>query len=593
MKQKFTTGMLLISAVLLGAFIWFVERSGETTQQKQQERITLFNVHPESIYRLEMERGDVRIECSKASGEWRLVKPADAPVNQAVVEQMIAGMSAVERGELILSETLDERGMSASDYGFDEPRARITYENNLGTFTWLIGRDAPIGDRLYVMSEESGDIISAPKTLLNLIPEDPAWIRDRTLFKSPAGSVRRMDLRRAAGFLQLSQAEDNGWRMQQPHEGPADRLSVNTLIDKILSARIGKFITDQQTDLTIYGLEDPAFELTLFSEDGGTQTLLIGKPLPEHPEARYAKWSDSSSVFAVASDWAAELELDSDSLRDRQLVNGEFDRLDRLTITSGETQTELIRTNGQWQVTRPARWDTDAEAVNRVLDALASSVILEFADNPDTNQTAQILNPAHIITYSAAGKEHTLRISEPRADGSLMIQRDEEASFGIIAAELFDRSFWDPLFYRSRSVLKVDPESIRAVTLSADDREFRIEKSAGRYAAADRAQRANTNALSELTGELTDLRAQRYVALSPESLSAYGLENPGARLSITLSGTNILGRVLLFGNDAEDGRYAMLQGQPIVFVLPEHSAKALTKELTQPLEKETAETKQP
>jgi hypothetical protein len=593
MKQKFTTGMLFISAVVLGAFIWFVERDSATSSQQQKIDRTLFSVYPETIDWIAMERGDVQIECSKVSGEWRLSKPADAPVNTTVVERMIAGMASVERGELITAETLHERGLTPADYGFDEPRARIRFRNNYGTFTWLIGRDAPLGEMLYVMSSDGEDIIAVPKTLLNLVPEDPAWIRDRTLFTSRAGAVRGIDLRRPSGFLQLRQTAETGWIMQQPHEGPSDRLSVNTLIEKILSARIGKFIADEQTDLTIYGLEDPAIELTLFAEDGGTQTLRIGKTLPDQPEMRYAKWIDSYSVFTVPSEWAAALELKSDSLRNRQLASGGLAKISRLTVTSGENLTELIRTNGQWQVVRPARWEAEPAAVNRVLEAIAGSVIMEFVDTPDTNQTAQIINAPLMIRFGAEENLNGLRISDPLADGSRLVQRNEEPSFGIIAGELFDTVFRDPLFYRTRTVLQIDPAEIKAVTLTAADGEFRVEKANGQYAATDRTQKADSTALFELTAELTGLRAERYVAFNPESLNAYGLGNPAARLSITLNSTNVLGQVLLLGDAAEDGRYAMLQGQPIVFVLPERSAKALTQELTQPLEKQTEETAQP
>jgi len=592
--------MLFISAILLAAFIWFFERDSATSYQQELQTRTLFSVYPESIDLIQMERDEVQIECSKASGEWRMSRPSDAPVNAAVVKQMIAGMAAVERGELITAQTLKERGLTPADYGFDEPRARITFKNNRGTVTWLIGRDAPLGEMLYVMSSSGNDIIAAPKTLLNLIPQDPAWIRDHTLFTSKAGAVRGIDLRRssAGGFLQLRQVDGGNWMMQQPHVGRADRLSANTLIEKILSARIGKFITDEQTDdLTIYGLEEAseeaALELTLFAEDGETQTLHIGKPLPDQPEVRYAKWVDSYSVFTVPSDWAAEFELSSNTLRNRQLADDPLDRISNFIITSGEDQTELLRTNDQWHVMRPARWEAEPASVRTVLEAIDGSVIIDFVDNPDALQIAQIDNAPWSIKFKTNEKQHTLRISRPLADGSLMIQRDKETSFGIIGGELFDASFREALFYRTRTVLQIDPVQIKAVTLTAGEKEFRVEKANGQYAAADRTQKANPDEMFELTAELTGLRTERYVAFNPDSLTAYGLENPETRLSITLSGTNILGQVLLLGNAAGDGRYAMLQGQPIVFVLPESSAKALTQELTQPLEKQAEKIMQP
>jgi len=51
--------------------------------------------------------------------------------------------------------------------------------------------------------------------------------------------------------------------------------------------------------------------------------------------------------------------------------------------------------------------------------------------------------------------------------------------------------------------------------------------------------------------------------------------------------------VVLFGDTTEDGRYTMLQGQAIVFMLPNKTAEALTRELTQSIEKQAEEIKQP
>ncbi len=584
--------MLLISAILIGAFIWFFDRGSENSQQQEQLNRTLFSVYPTRIEWIQMERGDVLIECSKASGEWRLTRPADAPVNAAVVERMIAGMAAVERGELIRAETLIERGLTPADYGFDEPRARITFKNNRGTFTWLIGRDAPLGEMLYVMSADGGDIIAAPKTLLNLVPEDPAWIRDRSLFASKAGAVRGIDLRRAGGFLQLRQS-DGDWMIQQPHVGRADRLGVNTLIEKMLSARIGRFIDDKPTDLTIYGLEEASLELTLFTESGETQTLRIGKVLPEQPELRYAKWVDDYSVFTVPAEWAATFELDGDTLRNRKVMDEQLNRISSLTITAGERQIELVQTNNQWQVIRPARWDAEPASIRAILEAIGSSIIQEFVDNPSALQAEQIANAPWTITFGTDQEKHTLRIAQPLADGRLMMQRDDEASFYITEGALLNTPFIEPLFYRNRTVLQIDPQQIQAITLQTGEEEFRVENLNGQYAAADRTQKPVANAVFTLIAELTGLRTEQYVAFNPDSLTAYGLDNPSTRLSITLTGTNMLGHVLLLGGSAEGGRFAMLQGQPVIFVLPETSADALTQELTQPVEKQTEEIKQP
>ena len=222
MHSRKTNLILLTGALLLGAFILLLERRGGGDSRQMQHTKTVFAVYPDSIEQLLLERDGVQMECLRTANGWRLTRPAHAALNSGMVDQMVSGMARVERGELLTAETLRQRNLTPSDYGFDAPRARITFKNSRGTFTWLIGRDAPVGKNLYVMMEGEEDIISAPQTLLHLIPQDPSWIRDRTLIAGEIAAVRGLDLRRPAGFLQLRQQEGSGWRMQQPHAGRAD-----------------------------------------------------------------------------------------------------------------------------------------------------------------------------------------------------------------------------------------------------------------------------------------------------------------------------------------------------------------------------------
>ncbi len=585
--------MLLICAVLLGAFIWFFERDGETSHQRNQRTRTVFSVYPESIVSIQMERDGVQIECSKAGGSWRLVQPTDAPVDTGIVQKMIAGMSRVERGERIEAETLQERGLTPADYGFDTPRARITFQNNRGTFTWLIGRDAPLGDMLYIMPEEGGDIIATSKSLLNLIPEDAAWIRDRTLFHDQVAAVRGIDLRRPAGFLQMRQPENNNWLMQQPHKGRADLLSVHALIEKIFSAKIIEFITNEKADLTVYGLEEPTYELTLFTLDEQTQTLRIGKTHPDHPEARYAKWVESDSVFTVSSEWVSLLDLEEDQLRSRHILGVLPARISEIRLTHNELQVALVQTNGAWQITRPARWNAEPSQVHELLQTLAQAVVLDFVDNPSAEQSQLMADAPWAITFSANGETHTLRISAVNSDGFRLVRRDEEAALYTTASDIINNAFAAPLFFRSRIVLEIDPTQISKITQQSDGEETVAQSTGTSFAAADRAQQLDSQALFDMTSELISLRAARYVAFNPDSLKSYGLVTPQFRVTVSLNGTNAIGRVVLLGDATEGGRFAMVQGQAIVFVLADETAQALTRKLALPLEKQTEEIERP
>jgi len=427
---------------------------------------------------------------------------------------------------------------------------------------------------------------------LNLVPEDAAWIRDHALFRDEATAVRGIDLRRPNGFLQLRQPENNGWLMQQPHKGRADILSVHALIEKILSARIGKFITDEKADLTVYGLEEPACELTLFTQDEQTQTLRIGKPNPDQPDTLYAKWVESDSVFTVSTEWVKVLEIEENQLRSRHILGVLPARITELQITRGEQQVDLVKTNASWQITRPAQWNAESSQVEELFQTLAQALVLDFVDDPSVEQKQLMTDAPWSIRFTENGKTNTLRISNVNAKGLRLIQRNEEPSFYTANAGFIYEAFADPLFFRTRTVLQINPAQIEKITQKDGEEEFCVQSTENVFTPADRTQRTDSKAVFGLTSQLMALHATRYVAFNPDSLEPYGLDEPSFRLFVTLNGTNTLGRVVLLGNAADGGRFAMVQGQAIVFVLADETVQVLTRKLTQPLEKQTEEIEQ-
>ena len=590
MKHKFTNGMLFISVVLLGAFIWFFERNAESSHLKDARNQTVFTVYPQSITSISLERGEVQIACSKASGTWRMTRPVDAPVDTGIIEKMISNMTRVKRGELISTQTLKDRGLSAADYGFAEPRARITFTNNRGTFTWLIGRDAPLGDKLYLMQEGSGEIIAASRTLLALVPENPAWIRDRALFREEVAAINGIDLLRPGGFLQLRQSESHGWLMQQPHKSRATILSVHDLLEKILSVRAFEFVTDEKSDLTVYGLEKALYEVSLSTKEKQVRSLKVGKPNPDLPETHYAKWADQDSVFTVPAQWIQHLDLDADQLRNRHILGVLPARISTLQITHNEQQTQLVQTNGQWQITRPVLWDTEPSQVREMLESLARAVAIDFVDRPSDEQKQQVENAEWILSFSEENNAHTLRISAETPEGLRLIQRDDETSLYTAKANFINPAISNPLFFRGRTVLQIDPSQIDKITQATGSEQYVVKTVDGAFLSVDRMLRADAEAIFNLTTQLMSLRATHYVAFNPESLTAYGLDEPACRLTVSLTGTDSLGRVLLLGKETAGGRFAMLQGQPIVFVLANEPAQALIRRITTPLEEKIKET---
>ncbi|MEI8206691.1 MAG: DUF4340 domain-containing protein, partial [Kiritimatiellales bacterium] len=405
---------------------------------------------------------------------------------------------------------------------------------------------------------------------------------------------RGLDLRRTGGFLQLRQPENTGWIMQQPHAGRASKQAAHALIEKIFSARIVSFVSDEKAELTAYGLEKPAYELTFFTQDERTQTLLVGNPLPENPAARYAKRVESDSVFTIPSDWTKELEIDAGLLRSRQVLDLQPERIFTIKLTCEDRQIELIRTNSQWQVVRPVRWDAVPSQIGELLKALTGAPVEQFVDEPSAAQTVQMKVAPWEVVLTADEKTNTLHISAPGSDELRLVQYNNEPSFYATADGIVRDAFTDPLFYRSRTVLDVSPALIQKITVLHGGTELCVQKTeSGAFASGQPNRQVSAKALTDMMWALNELHAERYVDFNPASLKPYGLDQPQTSLTVSLSDTNVVGRMVLLGSKTEDGRFAMIQGQNIVFVVSEETAQTLTRELTVPIEKQAEEIKQP
>ena len=88
-----------------------------------------------------------------------------------------------------------------------------------------------------------------------------------------------------------------------------------------------------------------------------------------------------------------------------------------------------------------------------------------------------------------------------------------------------------------------------------------------------------TEALGRMLHTLASVSTREYVAYNPRDLSIYGLSDPSIVFQMGLSGTNQLGRILLVGEEAAEGYYAMAKGQDVVFILDKSLVEVLSADL--------------
>ncbi len=133
----------------------------------------------------------------------------------------------------------------------------------------------------------------------------PEWERQEKILKCDAGRLRAIEISTSRGHV-AGERNGDGWKPQHPVEAPqrasqafedlADSLCRLPIVDRI----------EQPASLADFGLESPAVQVRIVSEDK-TEVLLLGNSTPAS-NLMYVKIADRSEVLKVGVLLRSEVE---------------------------------------------------------------------------------------------------------------------------------------------------------------------------------------------------------------------------------------------------------------------------------------------
>ncbi len=591
MKKGRSTLILLSGILVLGAFIWMQEVWRFKVPSKELRRIRLFDLNPETLVSVQFLQTNLVVDCVKENGVW-MTGGTGRGLGRADVElvhKMVAGLNSMGKGTTITAEHLEMRGLDAAEYGFSEPTVEIIAVDNKGRHHWLIGRKTPLGDMIYVKQGDKDEIYTVLDMLLSIVPSQPDTLRDRTLFSGNPAGVRRVEIRGPGGFIQILKDSRSEWQIQQPLAVDADPKTVEDLLEKLYRLRIENFEVENVSDFSAYGLQGETRQISLGGTDGTSRMLVIGDEVADKPGFVYARRADDTAVFSLKAEVLDLLDIKIDNFRDARVLSLPVKDISYVSVMRGAEQLELVSTeSGQWTVSKPVMWDADSRAVDELLRLWDAAVITEFSD---TNAPAAAAE--WVLVFGSVERGQTNRIEILPTFGErdgLRIMREGDPAICQINLPLVPETILDPLEFKDRRLWQLRKEEIQKISVEKTDQARQVvERQAdGHFAPGETNAmvQVDIGALERLLNELATVSTSSYVAYNPRDLSIYGLTDPSVVLHMGLAGTNQLGRVLLVGEEAAQGFYAMVKGQDVVFILDKSLVEILTAELV--AERETS-----
>lgn len=604
-----TTLVLLVSVLLLGGYIALVERRADEQDRRQERARRALRFEPTRVTSVRMATANLQVALEKEAGTWRLSSPVRARADAGEVARILDTLEALVRSEVITGREQREQHLTPGDFGFAQPRARISLRENGRDMTLLVGRDTPLGGNMFLKLETEASIFVASTNLLAILPTSAADLRERQIFMGFPGEVSRLDIKRADGLLQLTRANQGLWRMQKPFTGRAAFAAVQNLLDRLFEVRVVDFVADTIAAASLYGLDEPTAQITLAgARNAGEQVLRLGRPVEGRTNEVYATLEGTENVFTLPANLLDVVAVKAAELRDRRLLTLPAYDIGFIRSVEGERALSLARAeDGTWSATEPRPFKVSDQRMQELLSEWSGLRIETFIDNPGTNLAQWGLSPParrltfarHPPTPGADTNAPTLdpdefitvlvaREDQPNRDLVLVKLENEDALFRISREGLAALPM-QPLYYRDPQVLTVDPAEVRSLIRMVDGQEQRAERTSPtnefRATAGARLQSA---AVSNILAALKNVRAQDFVVEDPEVLDSWGLGDPRATLSIGLSSQGAIGKAIVFGDEAgPDAVFAMVRGQGLVFTLPRTTRDQLLAPLY-PITTETA-----
>lgn len=584
MKDR-TIQILLITIVALGVLIGLLEYKSYRELKRRYQQSIVFGLDSSTLKAMHFSGTDFSVNCEKKNGEWLAGNPQSGlgRADKEIVTGMINALNSLRRS-MTLSVNQKSRDESLSAYGFDSPLITIEAEEGQGKRKWIVGSKTADNKEVYI--REAGndkEIFTVSIRLLDYVPFRAEDLRSRTPFPWVPAEVQRVELRRTSGFVRVVKNASGVWNIQQPMEVLADPGEFQYYLSQLCQLRIETFEAENVSDLSAFGLQDQGSrQISLTGADGTTRTVVVGDPVSGRPGFVYACRKDDTSIFTMRDDVLALLDKKVNQLRDARVVSIPVENISGVSYSMNNRTVGLSKTEtGQWEVLAPAPGEADPLKIRSLLLWWQQIVITDFETKTNRDDT-----PSAVIEfYSTLGETNRIEVLPVVVSGGLLVRLNNNPVAHQISEMVLNRSVNsnNPLFYRSQKIFDIPKKSVNRISISKKDKaeqEVQLEEDGTLVAVSPNGGVQVVRAVVEqVLVILSKLQTTEYITYNPGTLSPYGLDEPMMEVYIGLSDPKELGRVLLIGEERENGFCAMVKGRDIVFLLDKDTVRVLSSDL--------------
>jgi hypothetical protein len=548
---------------------------------------------------------EVVVERDASDSERWTVKSGTVPVraDSIEVEELLAQLARLIPKNVFAASEVGPQDLK--NWGLEDPAARVTLGFAGRKVEAVFGGRDPQGRNVWAQKDGAPDVYLVPADPLERLEGlEVGKLRARRPLPWSAHEVKSISLKRADGaVLEASHAAAGTWDVKAPFLGSAEPVAMEAFVAKLLGLEAKEFVADGAVDPDKHGLAEPLAVISLVREGREAPVVLrISKP-GEDGGARFALDGEPTVASCGPELPKAIAALDPFALRDRNLLRLGWTKLDSIEFVHPEKGWKLLRVLERWDLEKPERSEAAESEVERLLERLRTLDASEYLDSADPAalglDSEEKAAARLVLTGLDAGGNRTLWIGKRREDGRAEVRlasagtSKEPRAPALVPGDFVDllESGW--LHWRSREVLEVPLVEVRALSRKDASGEQSFLRESNAWKAVPGGPEPDPDALTAALTQLLHLECSAFEAKTKEGLEKWGLGDPPATASITVTlraehETAARTRTLVLGaKNEENGLFARMADGDLVFRLPQHRVQGATlvpvnKLLTEP-----------
>ncbi len=431
-----STLLLVVAAVALGAYAYFVEAERPTRMEIESAKDSVFAIESSDLVDLEVtDSSGGRTVLRKTNGTWRLTDPVQVDADPIEVSGITSGVESIEIERIVAESPAD-----LASFGLADPRIVIAFKTEGDTeFTrLLLGDDTATGGDMYAVTSNDPRVFLVAAYLDTSFDRGTFDLRDKAILDFDTDEVDRIDITAPSHTVALVKT-DEAWRVEQPWSARGDAGITNALVTRLVTGRMQAIVATDTTALDAFGLEAP--RLTAVVGTGSSRaTLWVGDATDDGTV--YARDAARPLVFTVEESLVDELMRLPDVYRQKDLFTFRSFNATRLEIAQPDSTLVLEKSDGdppEWRRLEPAPGEIGQPQVTALLSALSGLRADSFAD-----ADALVGRSSPIATVTVRfGDDQEEQVVFDRVADEVHATVADDSGAGIIDAAAFDAALAD------------------------------------------------------------------------------------------------------------------------------------------------------